>query len=74
MQFMSESVDLFADRLDHFSLSSPFSPRAHLIDDWSERLPSYWLEPECHIDRRFSHYSDVWAMEITIWEVYADAI
>lgn len=33
------------------------------------KMPIKWLAPECILDRRFTHKSDVWAFGITIWEI-----
>lgn len=33
------------------------------------RFPIKWLAPECILERKFTHKSDVWAFGVTVWEL-----
>lgn len=34
------------------------------------KVPIKWLAPECILDRKFTHKSDVWSYGISIWELF----
>eukprot|EP00041_Stephanoeca_diplocostata_P036246 m.1312235 g.1312235 ORF g.1312235 m.1312235 type:complete len:194 (-) comp24829_c1_seq79:2537-3118(-) len=36
------------------------------------KIPLRWCAPECIYFRRYSTWSDVWAVAVTMWEVFSD--
>ncbi|XP_076823568.1 epidermal growth factor receptor-like isoform X3 [Clavelina lepadiformis] len=56
-------------KITDFGLAKMLDVKEDTYQAEGGKLPIKWLAIECITERKFSHYSDVWAYGITCWEL-----
>ncbi|CAB3986462.1 tyrosine- kinase receptor Tie-1-like [Paramuricea clavata] len=58
-------------KISDFGLSRIYDDDYYRSHRENQRLPIRWLAPECLEQKKFTVYSDVWSLGVTLWEMFS---